>query len=309
MSHRPGESFSCVKTDTFVKSLKQCCNERNDEWASDVRGRIEYCSGDLHAADSVYHNSCDSNFRLGGGLPAQFTQCNNVLESEPEIKRKRPGRPENEEQSQAFAKLCALIETNDERQWTILELCEYMASFPEHPDIGSYSSKWMKEKLKSYFGDSIVFSQKEGLGDVITLRETTHKILRTFYENTRTDSSDEGKKIAMISATIKFLRNDTISNVETVNDSYPKSSELSLASALDCLPDTVRYFCEGLISGKETKQKVASLGQAIVQAIRPRAVIAPLQLGLAVQLHYHLTLRSGYSVICTYRAYKSTNLV
>ena len=38
--------------------------------------------------------------------------------------------------------------------------------------------------------------------------------------------------------------------------------------------------------GKDTRRKVASIGQSIIQAVRPRAVLAPLQIGLAVQTHY-----------------------
>ena len=41
-----------------------------------------------------------------------------------------------------------------------------------------------------------------------------------------------------------------------------------------------------LFVGKNTQRKIAGIGQAIVQAVRPRAVIAPLQVGLAVQMHH-----------------------
>ena len=41
-----------------------------------------------------------------------------------------------------------------------------------------------------------------------------------------------------------------------------------------------------LFVGKDTSRKVAGIGQAVVQAVRPRAVIAPLQIGLAVQMHH-----------------------
>ena len=34
-------------------------------------------------------------------------------------------------------------------------------------------------------------------------------------------------------------------------------------------------------------RKIASIGQAIIQAARPRVLIAPLQIGLAVQMHHH----------------------
>ena len=48
----------------------------------------------------------------------------------------------------------------------------------------------------------------------------------------------------------------------------------------------LRTLLNCLFVGKETNRKVAAIGQAIVQAVRPRAVVAPLQLGLAVQVHH-----------------------
>ena len=46
-----------------------------------------------------------------------------------------------------------------------------------------------------------------------------------------------------------------------------------------------------LFIGKDTCRKQANIGQAIVQAVRPRAVLAPLQLGFAVQMHHHFRSR------------------
>lgn len=42
-----------------------------------------------------------------------------------------------------------------------------------------------------------------------------------------------------------------------------------------------------LLVGKDKSRKEASIGQAIVQAVRLRSVIAPLQVGLAVQMRHH----------------------
>jgi hypothetical protein len=38
--------------------------------------------------------------------------------------------------------------------------------------------------------------------------------------------------------------------------------------------------------GKGSQVKVTSIGQAIVQAVHPGAVLAPLQVGLSVQMHH-----------------------
>ncbi|KAJ8358218.1 hypothetical protein AAFF_G00022320 [Aldrovandia affinis] len=37
--------------------------------------------------------------------------------------------------------------------------------------------------------------------------------------------------------------------------------------------------------------KTASIGQAIMQATRPKVILAPLQIGLGVQLHHHFASR------------------
>ena len=56
------------------------------------------------------------------------------------------------------------------------------------------------------------------------------------------------------------------------------------------LPQTLKLLLEGILASKDDV-KVASIGQAIIQAARPRVILAPLQVGLAVQLHHHFASR------------------
>ncbi|KAK3880068.1 hypothetical protein Pcinc_015407 [Petrolisthes cinctipes] len=72
----------------------------------------------------------------------------------------------------------------------------------------------------------------------------------------------------------------------SIADQYPSTKSLELDSALSFVPETLRTLLNGRFVGKETSRKIAAIGQAIVQAARPRAVVAPLQLGLAVQAHH-----------------------
>ena len=72
---------------------------------------------------------------------------------------------------------------------------------------------------------------------------------------------------------------------------YPQTDELSLESSLWHIPPSLRCMLQQLFIGKDTRRKQASIGQAIVQAVRPRTVLAPLQLGLAVQMHHHFRSR------------------
>ena len=61
----------------------------------------------------------------------------------------------------------------------------------------------------------------------------------------------------------------------------------SVEQSLGFLLTSLRVLLELLFTGKDTTKKVASIGQATVQAIRPRVVIMPLQLRLAVEMHHH----------------------
>ena len=42
-----------------------------------------------------------------------------------------------------------------------------------------------------------------------------------------------------------------------------------------------------MLVGKDTRKQEACIGHIIVQGVRPRAVIVPLPIGLAIQMHHH----------------------
>ena len=94
------------------------------------------------------------------------------------------------------------------------------------------------------------------------------------------------KKRAIIETAARLIRSDIKSNVPFVTDYYLKADDLKLDSTLGFLPEALRKMLNHLFMWKSTQNKVTSIGQAIVQAVRPRAVIVPLQIGLAVQVHH-----------------------
>ena len=66
-----------VRTRVFDKTVLSVCDERGDEWAEKVRRRIQmYPSSDLHAADVIYHQNCNTNFRIGRQLPSRYAGGN-----------------------------------------------------------------------------------------------------------------------------------------------------------------------------------------------------------------------------------------
>ncbi|KAH3738440.1 hypothetical protein DPMN_002484 [Dreissena polymorpha] len=82
------------------------CESRKDEWGYQVLARLEFAQ-DLHAADAMYHQTCNVNFRTARQLPSD-------KKTSPEATVKSPrGKPENREPNAAFVSVMQLLEEND----------------------------------------------------------------------------------------------------------------------------------------------------------------------------------------------------
>ena len=185
--------YSYVKTDIFAKTILQCCESRCDEWSFKVKGRIEYYDGDLHAADCVYHNVCSSHFRCGRDVPLQFL-------TEPDPKRRRSGRPKDEDQEQAFSKMCAYLEMNDEEQLTVSGLGCKMKEYLSMAESLPYGNQYLKSQLKERYGNCIYIAEGEGLDDIVTMRE------RKRHTSSDHTSTVQSKKVMKSHRREQYLR-------------------------------------------------------------------------------------------------------
>ena len=273
-----------VRTTDFDKSILEICTKRQDQWAETVRSRIVSVH-DLHAADAVYHHDCSTNFRTGKQVPSTFAPNYRPI-------KRRSGRPQDEARSQAFEDVVRHLEENDDEQTTITDLIDLMKDKlmeSSHPDIEPYSFPHMKHKLKEHFGDRIIITDINGKPNVITFYSTASATLQQFYQQQRNEDAEK-EKLRLVEAAAKIIKND-IKSLNTSNETYPDITSLSMDDAVTLLPDSMKIFLDGVLTGKNTLTKLASLGQAIMQAARPRIFTLPLQLGLAVQMHHHFGSR------------------
>ena len=134
------EEYSWVKTEMFVRTILSKCQTRNDSWAIAVQGRIEFFGKDLHAADAIYHRSCDVNFRTNCDIPEEHR-------TEPIEKHKKVGRPKDCDQDQAFLKICSYFEENDEEQLTVAQLAQKMKEYLREKESMAYGNQYLKSKL------------------------------------------------------------------------------------------------------------------------------------------------------------------
>ena len=264
----------------FQKTIMQVCKERNDLWSDTVRGRIEYAQ-DLHAADAVYHNLCSTNFRTGREIPNEF-----VAEEMIPPKRPKQGRPSDSVRAEAFIKVAEYLEANDDEQTTIQDLIHKMDEFLDGTDSESYGFTYMKDQLQKHFGDNITITEINGKLNVVTFRHKVSAILHDFYSQPK-KSNNTAEKMRLIETAAKLIKSD-VKSVEETKEVYPDSSTMtSTDEAMSFLPESLKLLLQKLAVGKDADKKIASLGQAIMQCIRPRVLIAPLQIGLGVQMHHH----------------------
>ena len=158
-------------------------------------------------------------------------------------------------------------------------------------DIGPYKIQYMKKRLQEHFGDRIFISTQEGRADVITFASKASTILNDFHDSSRKDDSDAEKITKMIVTVGKLIKHD-IRQQKVDNTCYPLAENLSdVNEAVTFVPDSLRLLLKTVMCGQNVDLKVASIGQALMQAARPKALMAPLQIGTGIQLHHHFGSR------------------
>ena len=176
------------------------------------------------------------------------------------------------------------LEENDDEQITIHDLIQRMEENLADSKLGAYSYPHMQQKLKEHFGNKIIQTEINGKPNVVTFRNKAKAVLYDFYSHC--DLDPEKDKIRIIETAAKLIKDD-IRAVKILDSNYPGFEELGSEECIHFLPVSLKVLLTGLIVGKEVQTKVAAIGQAITQATRPRVLLAPLQVGLGVQLHHH----------------------
>lgn len=271
-----------VTTMNAKATLLATCQERQDTWADSVQARLLHWH-DLPAADAIYHQTCSVNFRTRKQIPKMFSTDQTAY------KKQKIGRPQDEERTNAFLKVITYLKDNDDEQTTINDLIEKMDEFLIGSEHSAYGHTYMKTKINEHFADEVIITEINGKGNVVTVRGTAESVLQQFHARQKDDPQME--KYHIIQAAAKLIKDD-IKSIDSSNKFYPSTHDMEYGEeCLNFLPETLKLLLGGIIVGKNIGVKVASIGQAIMQAARPRVILAPLQVGLAVQLHHHFASR------------------
>ena len=271
-----------AKTDKVMQTMLRLCEERQDNWAFEVQGRLLTC-GDLHAADAVYHVKCYCNF-----TDPKFASLNAVPVA----------HFVDHDKSAMFDVVCDMFENSESELYTVSELNNVMKSLSAD-DSHVYSSPYMKQKLQERFGDIIFFTDVCGWNNVCFC-DVAHRIITDkWYTDQDSDVSKESQRI--VEAAAKLIRANIHESVER-QEEYPSISCIRDRDlAKQWVPSLLQLFLKTLISD-DVKQ--IAVGHSIVQASGPRGVISPVLFGVGVSIDHvtgskallQLMSRYGFSV-------------
>ena len=182
-----------VTTIEMKHTILAICSERRDAWSDAVQARIMHIH-DLPAADAMYHETCSVNFRTGKQIPKVF------VTEEPAHKKKRLGRPQDEDKMDAFLRVAKFLQDNDDEQITVNDLIDLMNDFMANSESKAYGHTHMKARLKEHFGDQILITEINGKSNVVTFRSTAETILQEFHVRQNDNPEEEKKHIIKAAA-------------------------------------------------------------------------------------------------------------
>lgn len=142
----------------------------------------------------------------------------------------------------------------------------------------------MKRRLEEHFGNEIVITSFQRKENVVTLRTVT-RILHEYHEFPKCYDLEK-EKMQIVEVAAKLIKSD-IRKSNTSKDTFPSSADIDLDNSTMFLPDSLKLLLNVMFVGKDCQPKLTAISQSIMQAVRPRLLIAPLQFGLGVQLHHH----------------------
>jgi hypothetical protein len=192
----------------------------------------------------------------------------------------------DEERKQAFLTAMSVLEKNEEEYMTVSELQNIMLEEGVQP----YASTWIISRTYHHFDNSreVIITKIPGINkDHIVSFKTKHStaIIEDFFSTKSSHQTNKEKEKKIMEGAAMLVRSETMlmsSNKEKFTLLKDLSSEEQM---LSFLPDSVRMFLDMLFSGKD-KKKIATIGQLIVQHIRPRSIAAPVALAIGIALHH-----------------------
>lgn len=259
-------------TDDIQYRIQEKCDDRADEWATEVRHRLAALTvraADLHAADARYHKDCYSRFFSGRSHPA-------ATKKEPTIVS----------QDSPVQSLVNHLKDNHTQQWDSVQLMELYVELGGSPMRRSTLIKFVQEMLQ----DLIVLSAP-GYRSIIFFKDNTNATLKMIKDEEEDDNTEAALDL------IAKLINKECSVIEYNSQMYKTKISKDVAA------ESTSYTLQQLLcrlSLDEQSLPALLIGNIVTSAIKKHPT--PLQIALGIFFHRKKTVTHMYDylVSCSY---------
>ena len=233
--------------DSLKDVILKACDMRNDDWAQQVRIRVEGAVSDLHAADAQYHKDCMSTFRG----PRNIRSASH-----------KPAQVEDE----AFNRVISDLNEDRTRIWNSVELHEQYTAYNGE----SLTRRNLMAKLSEHFGPDILVLSGPGVASILSFRSKASSVLKLVANDEDDDDAAVSKVAKLIDAETKALRHDK-SNYQT---------RVSLENSLDDASQTLLRLLSLLSTKFDSTLPAAMIGNIVTSIVTNRHT--PLQVALGI---------------------------
>ena len=139
-----------------------------------------------------------------------------------------------------------------------------------------YGVKRLKQRLQERYGDHVMFAEMQGRKNVLCFRNMANYIINDkWYSDRNDDAANDAYRI--IDAAAKVIREE-VREKSFSKDEYPSVGDITdIDKGRDCLTPSLNALLARLIPSNCMKQ--VSIGQAIIQAMRPKTAMTPIWIG------------------------------
>ena len=149
----------------------------------------------------------------------------------------------------------------------------------------------MKKRLIEHFKDEISITNINGQANIVTFVTSVKNIVNDFYKRSNIATDDiEQQKYRIIEAAARIIKND-IKCLPPGNSCQSLEELQSIPKCIEYLPSPLRLLLENVFVSKNSGKQIAFIGQSIMQQARPRALIMPHQVIVAIPMHHHFSSR------------------
>ena len=261
---------------TLKENILSTCEKRNDDWANQVRLRIQGAVSDLSAADAHYHKDCLTRFTSERNIKSSICNKHETLQAD-----------------DAFEFVVRLILSDRSKIWNSRELYDtYLSNNGEN-----LSRRQLVHSLQERFGEDFLMLSGDGIASLLLFKSKASAHLK-IVENEDDDVDSALVKVTkQITAETKKLRRDT-SKYDT---------RIYLQNALrECSPTLLRLFAL-LSANLESTLQAAMLGNMVSNAMSNTPTTLQIALGVLVRKKSVIEVLHDFGVTASYEEVRRFN--